>query len=29
MKDRIHVEDAFFDALPEEELEVWEGAPVA
>ena len=25
MKDQIHVDDGFFDPLPEEELEAWEG----
>ena len=25
MKGQIHVDDAFFDALPAEELEAWEG----
>lgn len=25
MKDQIRIDDAFFDALPEEELEAWEG----
>lgn len=27
MKDRIRVGDAFFDALPEDELTAWEGKP--
>lgn len=26
MKGRIHIDDSFFDALPEEELEAWEGS---
>lgn len=25
MKGRIQIDDSFFDALPEEELEAWEG----
>lgn len=25
MKGQVHVDDAFFDALPEEELGAWEG----
>lgn len=26
MKDQIHVDDGFFDPLPEKELEAWEGS---